>query len=157
MKIQISQKRIIPGNDVLVVWSESTEDVDIMMYDNRLTFKPKSIEAIYAFKALQNLDTDEIISLIKNWKEALVVGGLLFITEVDFEYVSRSFVGGDLNVDEINEIYNGRSITQASLAKLVITAGFRDDNIRAWVGEVAGEGLFPRKDYELILEVKNHE
>lgn len=153
MKIQLSPVRIL--KDVTTVWSEHGPEVDIVMDLKNLTFAPGSIEEMYTFHVLDHLFLDELVPAIMNWRKCLKIGGKVYNTVDDFEYISRAFVGGDIDIELVNEMHSTPThFTRDYLAAVLKKAGFSDASTHIWFSDVPN--LFPKKHYELIMDsIKN--
>jgi len=148
MIIEISPTKIIP--EAITVWHEAVDQADLLMDPKSLTFKPGSVDEIYAFHVLDKLFIDESAIAMKNWFSLLKPGGKLFCIVNDFEYIARAFVGGDINVGEFNSSFSNPSYyDRDSLIGMFSNSGFDDADISIWF-----EGLgavYQRQHYELIL------
>lgn len=154
MKIQLSPKKIIPG--VMTVWNRPGPEVDVVMELNKLTFKEKSIEVIFAFHVLDHLFPEEIPGTLENWKKLLTPTGDLFVVVDDFEYICRGFVGGDIPIDKLNDEFNHPTqFSRDNLTKQLSLAGFRSDIMKIWFADVPG--LFAKKHFELVVQATNYE
>lgn len=153
MKIQLSEKRIIP--DAITVWSHEGPEVDIVMDLRNLTFRPGSLEAIYAVHVLDHIFPHEQVTTLKNWYSMLAPGAFLHSLQDNFEYISRAFVGGDIEPALLNELHANPSLcTKEWLVPFFRDAGFDENNVRIWLSG-APEGM-EAKHYEFILSANRH-
>ena len=152
MKIQLSPKRIIP--DAVTVWHEAGPDVDLVMDPKKLTFRENSIEAIFAFHILDHLFAHEIPIALANWYKCMEFKtGILFVTVNDFEFVARSFVGGDINIEQVNaEFTHPFQFTKDNLVAYVAGAGFDLNDVKIWYMDVPN--LFKKEPYELVFSAE---
>lgn len=154
MKIQISPIKIV--KDALVVWHEPTPETDIIMDPKNLTFTPGTVEEIYSFHVLDHLFQNEIDMAILNWKKNLRTGGKVFIVVDDFEFIARQFIGGDIDMKDINDRYSHPTyFRKESLIDIVLRAGFLLNNIVMWFADVADK--FKKQDFELIFSIEKHD
>lgn len=154
MKIQIAPKRIL--KDVMTVWHEHGPEVDVVMDPKLLTFRPGSVEAIYAFHVLDHLFPEEVRPAIANWHQMLAKQGRLLVVVDDFEYISRAFVGGDISIELVNDLHNHPTqFSSDSLFAAYRSAGFEEDAINRWLSDDV-DGLFKRKHYEIVFDAKKH-
>lgn len=153
MKVQLSQKRIVP--DAITVWSEHGPEVDLVMDLKQLTFRPGTIDELYSFHVLDHLFPEELVPALKNWRTMLVDGGKLYTVVDDFEYLARGFVGGDLSIELINEFYTHPSqITRDYGVDCLGKAGFSGTDTNIWFVDVPGK--FRKQHFELVLESTKH-
>jgi predicted SAM-dependent methyltransferase len=151
MKIQISPTRIVP--DALVIWNEHGPEVDVVMDVKNLTFKEDSIEEIYAFHVLERLFESEIPVAIESWKKCLAPGKEVFIISDDFEFVARSFVGGEMSIDKLNTRFSYPTrLTRENIVRYLRETGFSEHDMRFWFVDVPDR--FPKKDFELVVSSK---
>lgn len=151
VKIELTPRKIVPES--VTVWQQAGPEVDMTMDLKALTFRPESVEQICAFHTLDHFFPEEVPVALKNWRECLAPGGVLFVVVDDFEYVSRAIVGGDIAVDLFNREHNNPTqFTQVSLADALMAAGFAEQNLIAWYQDVPN--LFKKKHYELIIAAK---
>lgn len=154
MRIELSPVKIVPG--AITVWHEQTPDVDIVMDLKNLTFKPDSIEEIYAFHVLDHMFPEELMKSVQNWKRCLKTNCKLFVIVDDFEYIARAFVGGDISIELFNDIHSHPTqFTIDNGVNLLRKAGFPENMINQWFVDVTN--LFPKKHYELVLDATKHE
>lgn len=152
MNLQITPTRIVPN--AITVWPEHGPEVDIVMDLKKLTFAPGSIGTIFAFHVLDHVFPNEVMPMLKNWRQCLKPKGVLFVVVDDFEYIARSFVGGDLLIDVLNENYNHpMQFTKDNLVRAVSETGFNTTNMRIWYADV--EGQFKRLPHELVISADN--
>lgn len=151
MKIQLSQNRIV--KDHITIWQEAGPEVDLTMDLKNLSFRSASINQICSIHVLDFLFPEEAKGALKNWYNCLKPGGKLFIVVDDFEYITRAFVGGDINIDVFNKHHSHASqFDQRSLGDMLITTGFAEGNIKVWFADVPE--MFSREHYELVLEAQ---
>lgn len=154
MKIELSPIKIVPG--AITVWSEQTPEVDIVMDLKNLTFKPDSLDEIYAFHVLDHMFPEELLKAVQNWKRCLKANHKLFVIVDDFEYIARAFVGGDISIELFNDIHSHPTqFTRDNGVTLLRKAGFPENMINQWFVDVTD--LFPKKHYELVLDATKHE
>lgn len=152
MRILLSNKRTIL--DATTVWMEAGPDVDIVMDPRNLTFRPGSVDAIYAVHVLDHVFPQEMIGAVRNWYQCLKPGGELHVVVDDFETIARLFVSGDLSVDTINEKHSHpTTCTRDNVLHAMVAGGFKDENsLTLWFKDVP---LFPEKlPTELIVSGK---
>jgi predicted SAM-dependent methyltransferase len=156
MKIQLSNKKIV--QDAIVVWQEHGPEVDVAMDLKKLTFKPGSVDAIYSFHVLDHMFPEEAVEAIKNWRACLKPGGKIFIIVDDFEFVARGFIGGDISIQLLNELYaHPTQYTRELAIESLKAGGFSESNMNIWMADVVDE-TFNRSQVELVLEsIKKHE
>lgn len=151
MKIQLSPRRIING--AVTVWHEHGPEVDIVMDLKRLTFAPGSLEALYSFHALDHLFEGEVHTALENWSRCLMPGAKrMYIVVNDFEFIARSFVGGDINIKIMNDQFSTPTyFSQDSLIKHLQAVGYPLDQIILW--HTSPTDLFEKQLYELVINV----
>ena len=150
-KIQLSATRVLP--EVTTVWIEHGPEVDLVMKLPQLTFAPDSLETIYAFHVLDHLFPEEAGIALKNWYGCLQPKGELIIVVDDFEYVTRSFISGDISIDEVNERHNHpMQFTPDNLIGLLKTAGWSLDNVVIWYQDFPN--VWKKEKTELIFQAK---
>lgn len=155
MKLQLSNKRIIPG--VPTVWSEAGPEVDVVMDLKNLTFRPGSIDEIYSFHVLDHLFPEDTVPALTNWKNCLKNKGVLIMVVDDFEFVCRGFVGGDISIKLLNDQYSHPTqFNKEYLSDCINQAGFNDPAVSMWFSDRVGD-LFNRSQSELVLSAKKHE
>ena len=75
----------------------------------------------------------------------------LFVIVDNFEYLVRGFVGGDLNIDDLNlNFAHPTNITHDNLLRYLKEAGFVEGEIRTWMQNVQnakGELIFPKQHF----------
>lgn len=148
MKIQLSDKRII--KDVMTVWSHPGPEVDIVMDLKNLTFRPESINEIFAFHVVDHLFPEESQEAIKNWFGCMAPKSELHLINDDFEYLARAYVGGDINIELFNDLHNHPcQCTEANVIDMLEKGGFNKNDIVKWY-EGNPENI-DRKHYEFIL------
>lgn len=151
MKIQLSEKRIVPN--VLTVWSHPGPEVDIVMDLKNLTFRAGSIEEMYVFHVLDHLFPEEGALAIENWFQCLAQTSSMHVLNDNFEYLARAFIGGDISIELYNEIHNHPcQCTEKSTVDALKRGGFKDDSIVIWYG--GNPEYMEKKHYEFILTAK---
>lgn len=151
VRIEITPNKIV--KDHTTVWQQPGPQVDIAMDLKALSFRPNSVTQIVTFHTLDHFFPEEVPVALKNWRDCLMPGGVLYIVVDDFEYISRAVVGGDISVDIFNREHNNPTqMTQKSLADALMAVGFDENNIVAWMQDVPD--LFKKKHYELVLAAK---
>lgn len=151
MKIQLSPRRII--KDVMTVWYEPGPEVDVVMDLKNLTFADNSIDAIYSFHVLGSCFDKEINQALFNWRKLLKLGSELYVVVDDIDFLARSLVGGDINVDMFNANHSRPSyFTRDSIIKSLNSVGFLSDNVRLWYVDVPD--LFMKQPFELVISAK---
>lgn len=154
MKIQISDKRIIP--DALTVWHQAGPNVDIVMDPKNLTFGEGLITELYAFHVVERLFPEEIVQALSSWYRCLATAGKIHAVSDDFQYIARAFVGGDISIEMFNNIHNHAShLDQDYLVGMLTTAGFKPQEVNVWLDNAAPDGI-TKQHFEFILTaVKN--
>ncbi len=148
MKIQLSEKRIIPG--VMTIWSHHGPEVDLVMDLQNLTFKPGSINEIYAFHVLDHFFPEEGEKAVKNWFQCMSQGSSLHLLNDDFEYLTRAYVGGDIDIELFNDLHNHPcQYTQKNIVDVLSKGGFKDSDVVLWYSGNP-EGM-TKKHYEFIV------
>lgn len=150
MKIQLSPTRIIADPSVIVIWQEQGPDVQIVMDLKNLTFAPNSLEVIYAFHVLDHFYIEEAQKALNNWFQCLRPRGIVFSVVDNFEFLARSFVGGDISIEDVNKnfVHPSQYTVDNSLV-LFRSAGFPEPAIRMWYGGVPN--LFTAQNHELVM------
>lgn len=153
MKIQLSNQKIIP--DALVVWYEAGPEVDIVMDIKKLTFKPGSITELFTFHVLDHLFEKEVVPTLLNWKSCLAKDAFLYVLVDDFEYLTRAYVGGDINMKIFNQNFSHPTqFSRESLIDYLLAVGFTDSEERM---QVWFELPFYKKPpHELVISAKNN-
>ena len=152
MKIQLSPTRIV--KDAMTVWHEEGPEVDLVMDIKRLTFADNSLDSIFCFHVLDRLYPTEILGTMQNWYSKLKPGtGSLFIVADDYEFITRSFVGGDLNIDMINNRFtHPTQFTQQSLIDSFLNAGFNVNDVVIWYTTDSTKDFnFEKQPHELVM------
>lgn len=152
MKIQLSPTRLV--KDAVTVWFEPGPEVDIAMDVKNLTFAENSLDAIYSFHVLDHLYPREVKDTMQNWYSRLKPRtGFLFVFTNDFEFITRSFVGGDVNIEAINEKFaTPMHFTSESLTAFFHNAGFNLEATTIWFNLAEKrEFNFPKEPYELVI------
>ena len=153
MKIQLSPTRIIP--DAVTVWNSPGPEVDIVMDLQKLTFREGSITEMYVFHVLEHLFISEVTDTLKNWFKVLAPGADIYILANDTEFISRSFVGGDITIEMINEKFSTPcQFTKELMIDKLGEGNFQKELMRVWYVDVPDK--FQKKDYELIVSAKKH-
>lgn len=152
MKIQISPTRIV--KDVPTVWNEAGPEVDFIFKDIKsLGFREESIDEIYVFHVFEHLFESEIPVAINNWKSLIKKGGEIYFVIDDYEFICRSFVGGELNIDMFNEKFSyPTKFSRDNIIRFLEGASYSQHDMRFWYVDVPG--LFAKKDYELIVSAR---
>lgn len=154
-KIQLTDKVIV--KDAIVVWNEHGPEVDMTMDLKKLSFKPGSIDEIYAFHILDHLFPQEIVEAVANWRSCLKVGGKLYLVVDDFEYVSRGFVGGDISIQLFNQLYSHPTqFNKENLVEELKKGGFKEDKVSIWFVENVADKFIKKSD-ELVLEATKND
>ena len=150
MKIELSPKKIV--KDCLTIWNEPSPEVDLTMDLKKLSFKPGSVDEIFAFHVLDHLFPEEVVEAVKNWRSCLAVGGKLWLVVDDFEYVARAFTGGDISIDLFNSLYtHPTQFSRDNLVARLKDGGFKEDKVTIWFAEPVDDKFIRRHD-ELVLE-----
>lgn len=152
--IQLTPQKVI--KDATCVWSKHTDDTDIQMDLDKLTFKEGSLDNIFSFNVLDHFFMNECVDAVKNWRSCLKKNGELFITVKSFEEISRKYIGGEILIDDINSAYAlPCHFDRQNLVNILTSAGFVEDKMKFWFGEVPN--LFKGKDFDLIISATKHE
>lgn len=147
-KIQLSPIRILP--DVITVWNKPGPEVDLVMDLHNLTFREGTIEEMYVFHVLEHLFTEEIPTALENWYKCLRATGELNIVANDYEFITRSFVGGDISIEDINKNFSSPTqLTKEYLIEFVAASGFKDEMMRVWYTDMPDK--FKKEEHELII------
>ncbi len=147
--INLSPTRL--NEEALVVWHELSDEVDVVMEPNKLTFRPGSIDGIVANHVVDQLFFPEAKKAMDNWYECLKPGGKLFVLADDFEYVARGFVGGDITLETFNENHSHASQWDRKLlGDTLIKTGFKEENVKIWFEGI--KDFIDRKHFELLIE-----
>ena len=149
MKIQIANKKMI--DDATVIWPEASPDVD-MVIDPRpphgLKFREDSVEAIYEFGILGLTEPKDVGKVLSDFYKILAPKGQLYLTEHDFDYVNRAYLGGDIPIKELNGHFHQRThLNQEMIVELCVLAGFPEKDMRTWSGGLK----FEKKHFEVVL------
>jgi predicted SAM-dependent methyltransferase len=152
MKIQISPIKKV--DDALVVWPEETPDTDIVM-DPRpphgLRFKKGSISVIYCFDLFGFARKEDAITILSNMYNLLSENGELYIIDVDFDYVNRAYLGGEIPLKEFNADFRRETyVNQEMLVAWLEDVGFIEKELRVWNGGIK----FTKAHYEIVLSAK---
>jgi predicted SAM-dependent methyltransferase len=150
MKIQITPIKKV--EDALVIWHEKTPDVDIVI-DSRagLNMKGGSVKTIYAFDLLGISQPQQILPILQNLYDILAPNGEIYISETDFDYINRSYIGGDLTLDELNRKFRRQTyVNQHELVKILDHIGFPEKDQRLWFENLQ----FKKEHYEIIISGK---
>lgn len=152
--IQLSPIRVVP--DVITVWNKPGPEVDIVMDLHNLTFQEGSLEEIFSFHVLQHLFIEEIPPAIENWYKCLKKGGEIYIVSNDYEFIARSFVGGDIAIEDLNKNFScPTQLTKEYLIDLVAASGFKSEAMKVWYLDVPNK--FKKAEHELVLSGTKHE
>jgi len=159
MIVELSPKKIIGG--AFTCWNQPEPGVDLVVDLKNLTFKENSIDELYTFHILDHLFENEINIAIKSWKKCLKPGAHLFIIVDNFEYLARSFIGGDMSIDELNaDFTHPTDITRENLLRYFREAGFNEDSVIEWSKGIINdknEMILKKEDYEIIFSSKKNE
>lgn len=151
IKIQIAPTRRI--EDLLTVWHENGEEVDIKM-DVRgpysFNFRPGSVKVLYCFGILGQTDPDRVEETIRSLYKALCRDGELYVIEPDFDYLTRAAVGGDIPPKNFSKDFTRKSyFSLQSIAELFNKLGIPNERQIIWYDST---GLkFEKHHYEMIL------
>jgi predicted SAM-dependent methyltransferase len=148
MNIQIAPKKMI--KDTFVVWPWGGEEVDLItdLRHEYLGLKAESAKAIYVYNFLGMCRPEEIQDIIENLKSILKPGGKLFIIEQDFDYITRSYVSGDLPLNELNKDFNRETfLSQEECTKILHNNGFLSSEQQIW----KDRKMFNAEHYQFIL------
>jgi len=137
MKLNLgSGKFLIP--DFVNLDKLNLPEVDLKADFKKLPFKDNYIEEIYAGHTLQCVRQNEIDSTLKEWHRVLQPGGKLTVVVPNAEFLSRSFISGDIPLNLFAELVfrgldnlDGKWQYQSffdddNLAKALMRAGFRE-------------------------------
>lgn len=149
MRIQISPKRIVP--DVPTVWNEDGPEVDFIFKDIKsLGFHAGAIEEMYVFHIFEHLFESEIATALENWKSLMAPGAKTFFIADDFEFVSRAFLGGEFDIDAINEKFSyPTKISKDNIIRWLEAVGYSQHDMSFWYVDVPN--LFPKKEFEIVV------
>jgi hypothetical protein len=150
MKIQISPVKRV--DDALVIWYEKTPDTDIVM-DPRigLNIREASIKVIYAFNILGAAEPNQILPILQNLFNLLESGGEIYIVDMDFDYINRSYIGGDLTLAELNQDFRRKTyLSQQEIVRMLSKVGFPEKDQRQWFDNLQ----FKKAHYEMIVSGK---
>lgn len=154
MIIELSPKKIING--ATTVWNTPGPEVDLVYDLKNLGFQEDSIDEIYSFHVLDHLFMNEIVPALQNWRKCLKTGMKLFVIVDDFEYLARGFVGGDLNIDDLNTNFaHPTNIDRENLVRYFNEAGFTEDKTHIWYSDIMnhqGEIILSKQHFELIFD-----
>ncbi len=153
MKIQLSPRRIVEG--AITVWHEHSPEVDIVMDLKNLTFAPDSLDLICAIHVLDHFFPDEAATALINWRKCLKPNkqGALFVVVDDFEYIARELLGGEINIDIVNEKFtHPMQFSRDNLIRYIFDAGFPENNCRIWYADIPN--LMTRKEHELVMSTE---
>lgn len=152
-KIQLSPIKVIPN--VTTVWNKPGPEVDIVMDLSKLTFREGTIEEMFSFHVLQHLFTEEIPVALENWFKCLKTGAEIYIVSNDYEFIARSFVGGDFTIKEINEKFSSPTkLTKEHLIEFMSKSGFKNELMKVWYLDVPKK--FQKAEHELVLSATKH-
>lgn len=147
IKLQLSPNKIV--KDATVIWNEHGPEVDVAMDPKQLTYRPGSVQSIYSFHVLDHLFPSEVSGALENWFKCLSSGGQLHVIVDDFEYIARGLVGGDINIEMVNDLHNHPTqYTKEDLIARLKKAGFPDDKQIIWY-ESSSE--YPKAHYEIVI------
>lgn len=151
MKIQISNQKKIA--DALTIWDTPGNGIDIVtpLYD-KIGVGSGIVKAAYIFNLFGKLSPDKHSIFAAELKRIMAENGELYIIENDFDYISRSFIGGDLKIEEFNNQFIQRSyLNQTLITEMLAEAGFKPDSMKVWFDATN----FDRKLYEIVISAKN--
>lgn len=153
MRLELTPKKTVPG--AITVWNQASE-ADVIMDLKNLTFKDDYFDEIVSFHVLDHLFENEIKEAMANWRRILKPNGRLFIVVDDFEFLARSFVGGDISIDDMNANFaHPTQISRENLLRYFIEAGYPEVGVNTWLVDVPDEKggiLIPKQHFELIYE-----
>tara|TARA_R100001594_G_scaffold115335_3_gene150226 strand:- start:230 stop:769 length:540 start_codon:yes stop_codon:yes gene_type:complete len=107
-----------------------------------LPFDDNSVDLIYASHVIEYFNREEIITILKNWKNKLKDGGTLRLAVPDFEVMSNLYSKGEYSLDSFigplygqmpmgEEIIYHRTVYDFRSLKVVLeNSGF--SNIKRW-------------------------
>lgn len=148
MIVELSPQKII--KEAITIWNQPGRDIDIVMELKKLSFKEGSVDEIFSFHVLDHLFIDEGPEAIMNWVKILKPGGKLFIIVDDFEYLTRAFVGGDIDINKFNEEHSAPAFyDRDSLFGLLVKAGMKEESLVIW--HESPNNSFQKKHFELIM------
>jgi len=151
MKIQISQTKKI--EDALCVWPEQGEQVDLVL-DPRppygFTFKCGTVKVLYVFGLLGMTCRKDIPKMLKNFYDVLAPSGQLYIIELDFDYITRAYLGGDITLEEFREKFIRASYhNKESVVGQLKKVGFAEKKMKQWFNV-----KFRKEHYEFIISAE---
>lgn len=139
----------------MTVWYEPGPEVDLVMDIKNLTFRPGSVDAIYAFHVLDHFFQSEVKGVLENWKLCLKPKiGVLYVVVDDFDVITRSYISGDFPIEFFNEHFTHPTyFTRDNLLNELINAGFKESAPIIWYGDVPDQ--FKKAKHELIFQISN--
>jgi len=147
IEIQLSNRRIVP--DVMTIWHEAGDEVDLVMDLRKPSFRPGSVGKMYAFHVLEHFFPDEVLPAMRHWRDLLSESGKLFVVNDDLDFLARSLVGADLTVEQFNRQFTHPTyFTKDSTINLVREAGFDLDRTVFWFADIPDE--FRKEEWELV-------
>ncbi len=148
MIVELSPQKII--KEATTVWNQPGPEIDIVMELKKLSFKEGSIDELYVFHVLDHLFIDEAPEALANWIKVLKPNGKIFIIVDDFEYLTRAFVGGDININTFNNEHSAPAFfDHDNLFGFMVKAGFKEESLTIWYD--SPNSNFSRKHFELIM------
>lgn len=134
-------KRYIPGfvhiDSVKFPHIDHVQDIRMLSQ-----FPNRSTELIYASQVLTYFDREEVPMVLSEWRRVLIPGGILRLSVVDFETVTRLYRAG-LNLEWFlgtlygkmsdgkgGYIYERTTYDETSITTVLTRAGF--DNVVRW-------------------------
>lgn len=112
--------------------------IDVVGDFRHLPFRNDYFEEIYAGHALQCVRPNEIDDTLREWFRVLAVEGKITVVVPDIEFLTRSYISGEINLDTFTEIcFRGLDNPQGDwthasffdkdkLARGLMRAGFRE-------------------------------
>lgn len=149
LKLQISPTRRIA--DMLTVWFEPGPEVDIVI-DVRygLKMRPGSVKALYIFHLLGCVEPEKVQNVVDTCYAAIEPGGDINFIETDFDYITRSVVGGDLSPEEFSKQFSKKSyVTLQTMLQLLTKAGIPREKQILWQETTVLN--FSREHHELVI------
>jgi predicted SAM-dependent methyltransferase len=148
MKIQLSHKRVV--KDAMTVWYEHGPEVDLVMDIKNLTFAPGSVSCLYAFHVLEHFMPKDVVTALASWKRVLAPGSKMYLVNDDFEVIARSFVGGDISIEQFNDGFTHPTyVTRDNIVTFLAAIDVPSDKIVMWFADVTNE--FPKAEHELVV------
>lgn len=147
--LQLSPTRRVKG--AATCWYEPGPEVDVVADITKLPFRDGMFSKIYSFHVLEHLVSgNQSVEALKSWRRCLAPSGRLVLVNNDFEFICRSFIGGDISVDDLNLGFAcPNNLTRESAGELIFRAGFPEGKVTFWFKDIEGE--MEKADYELVL------